>query len=348
MGLYELLETESPDYAVLSQCVDAARLYGGEGGARLTNAVLRKLSRREGLDAHFPDPAQDAMGYLSTWGSHPRWLIERWLSRWDETEVRALVEANNRIPTVYLRALDGDTERLTDALRREGRAPGLEVEGTGCLPLGDTEDLAGVLSSVGAFVQDPAGALVARAVAPQPGETVVDLCAAPGGKARALAAGGARVVAGDVSEVRMRLLRDSGSDIPTFVGDARHPPIRPCSTVLVDAPCTGTGTLGRHPDGRWRLTPEALHDLVALQRELLDAAREVVTPGGVLVYATCSLEPEENQDQILQFVARHPDFRLERPEGVDPARLDPSGNLEVLPQETGFDGAFAARLRRSS
>ena len=350
MGLYELTETESPDYAVLSQAVEAARLQGGEGGARLANAVLRKLSGRRDRDAGFPDWTRDPLGYLTTWGSHPSWLIERWLARWDASDVRRLVETNNRVPTVYVRARDGDAERLSQALARAGRTYGSEVAGTGCLPLNETEDLVDLLPRIDAFVQDPAGALVAKVVAPSPGDTVVDLCAAPGGKARALAAAGARVIAGDASEVRVRLMRDGpgGADIPAFVADARHPAVHPVSTILVDAPCTGTGTLGRHPDGRWRLSVQALEDLVALQREILDAAGGVVTPGGLLVYATCSLEPEENQDQIVQFLARHPDFSLERASGVDEAWLDPRGNLEVLPHKTGFDGAFAARLRRSS
>ena len=350
MGLFELLETDSPAYAVLSQSVDAARLHGGEGGARLTNAVLRKLSKPGVLDTHFGDPERDLAAYLSTWGSHPSWLIERWLSRWSKGEVRALVDANNRIPTVYLRASDGDVDRLKRALEAEGVAYGPEVTGTGCLPLSAPGDLARLLPAVGAFVQDPAGAWVAASVGAAAGDLIVDLCAAPGGKARALAAAGARVVAGDLSPARAALMKAGFADtgIPVFVGDGRHPPLRPGPCILLDAPCTGTGTLGRHPDGRWRLTPEMLQDLAILQADLLDAAARVVTSGGLLVYATCSLEPEENRDQIVQFLARHPDFSLEVPNHVDPALLDREGHLEVLPQKTGFDGAFAARLRRSS
>jgi 16S rRNA (cytosine967-C5)-methyltransferase len=129
------------------------------------------------------------------------------------------------------------------------------------------------------------------------------------------------------------------------VADGRRPPLRPLDVVLVDAPCTGTGTLRRHPDGRWRIGPRDLASLVRLQAELLDAAAELVTPGGLLVYSTCSLEPEENEEQVASFMARQRQFDLERgPELAVPAERD--GLLEVLPQVHGWDGAFAARLRR--
>lgn len=130
------------------------------------------------------------------------------------------------------------------------------------------------------------------------------------------------------------------------VADARHPPLTGMDGVLLDVPCTGTGTLARHPDGRWRISKESMEDMVRLQSEILDAGAEAVRPGGLLVYSTCALEPEENQGQVEAFLARRPDFVLEPSGAVPAAYLDGSGYLEVLPQRHGFDGAFAARMRR--
>jgi 16S rRNA (cytosine967-C5)-methyltransferase len=131
------------------------------------------------------------------------------------------------------------------------------------------------------------------------------------------------------------------------VADGRRPPVRSADVVLIDAPCTGTGTLRRHPDGRWRIGPGDLAALVQLQRELLDAAAALVPHGGLLVYSTCSLEPEENEEQVATFLARHRDFRLE-PGLPSLLGVRHDGTLQVLPQVHGWDGAFAARLRRAA
>lgn len=150
----------------------------------------------------------------------------------------------------------------------------------------------------------------------------------------------------------MRLVRDNaqrtGRRIGMVVADAARPPLRQVDVVLLDVPCTGTGTLRRHPDGRWRLFPRSVDKIVAVQRRMLDASAELVPPGGLLIYSTCSLEPEENAQQISAFLGRWPDFRLDATDAVSDGLRDAMGQLQVLPQETGFDGAFAARLRRAA
>ena len=153
-----------------------------------------------------------------------------------------------------------------------------------------------------------------------------------------------------IRRVRQNVRRVAAEDrVGLVVADARQPPFRPVDAVLIDAPCTGTGTFRRHPDGRWRIAPAALESLVVLQREILDAAAGLVRPGGVLVYATCSLEPEENEAQVRDFLERHADFELAPVEGaVDSALLTSEGSMQVLPQRHGVDGSFAARLRRRS
>ncbi|HUH12468.1 MAG TPA: RsmB/NOP family class I SAM-dependent RNA methyltransferase, partial [Longimicrobiales bacterium] len=159
------------------------------------------------------------------------------------------------------------------------------------------------------------------------------------------------VVAADLSVRRLGRVRENAGRLgPLRLGlvaaDARRPPLRPLEGVLVDAPCTGTGTLRRHPDGKWRLTPRDLEALATLQAEILRGAAEVVQAGGVLVYATCSLEAEENETQVERFLEEHPEFRLESGPAPAAGTVDASGYLRVLPQAHGSDGAFAARMVR--
>lgn len=352
LGLYQLLEMGSvPPYAAISQSVELARHAGAGRAAGLVNGVLQAVHRERDRLA-FPDPA-DAAAYLSSWGSHPEWLVERWLARWGAEETGRLVEANNTRPELYLRAVGVTRE---EALRR------LEVAGVPATPVELSPDSlrveppAGVgdaLAAVPAVVQDPAAALVVRFAAIQPGERVLDLCAAPGGKAIGAADAGAFVAAADISLRRLRRLRENverlglAGSIGLVQADGRAPPFRAADVVLLDAPCTGTGTLRRHPDGRWRVDAGELSALVDLQRALLIAAVPLVRRGGVLVYSTCSLEPEENEERVRELLAELPGFRNDPVEGaVSPSLLTEEGFLSVLPQRHGFDGAFAARLRR--
>src|SRR5690606_5316378 len=221
---------------------------------------------------------------------------------------RALVEANNSRPELYIRPVRVPVD---EALRRL-RGAGIDAEPVPFAPdalrIAPPAGAREVLAEVPAVVQDPAAALVVRYAAVPDGAVVADLCAAPGGKAVALAEHARYVVAADVSYSRMERVRENaerigGLPIGLLVSDARWPAVREADLVLVDVPCTGTGTLRRHPDGKWRLQPADLSALVELQREILDAAASIVRPGGILVYSTCSLEREENEDQVEAFLA---------------------------------------------
>jgi 16S rRNA (cytosine967-C5)-methyltransferase len=212
------------------------------------------------------------------------------------------------------------------------------------------------MRAVPAVVQDPAAALVASYADPGPEARVADLCAAPGGKTLALAARGNVVLAADRSIERLRLVsenvdrvREQGRRpvrVSTVQADALAPAVSRPDMLLLDVPCTGTGTLRRNPDIRWKLTPDRLDEMAALQGRMLDVCADVVPSGGVLVYATCSLEPEENEKQIEAFMVRRPDFQMDPGAGVDVEFLNDGGYLYLMPQVHGFDGAFAARLRR--
>ena len=359
LGMYQILYMDGvPEYAAVSQTVDLARLSGGKGAAGFVNAIMRATVRERPGEEHFPDFTSDPAGFLSTWGSHPRWIVERWLGRWPAEQVRWLVEANNEVPSIYLRCLRDTPEEAAKILVDAGFEAESAGSGTGCVVLlggSSPVDAMGVVPSV---VQDPAAALVVPYADPGPDDRVADLCAAPGGKAMALAARGNVVVAADRSLERLRLVRGNlrrlaarpwkGSSFRVSLvwADALAPVVEGVDMVLLDVPCTGTGTFRRNPDARWKLTPERLDELIELQGCILETCANVVPSGGRVVYSTCSLEPEENEDRTAAFLERHQEFVLEPSSGVNEVYLDGHGQLYVLPQACGFDGAFAARLRK--
>ncbi len=352
LGAYQLLELDRvPDYAAVNDSVEAAKASGGRGAASLVNAVLRRVSRERSALRPFPGPEDDPVGYLVTWGSHPRWMIERWLARAPLDEVERLVAYDNSRPAIYLSVV-APREQAMERLR----AAGMTAEPVELVPDSlrlESSDLPRALDLVRAVVQDPAAASVVDYMALDREGPVIDLCAAPGGKATLLAARGYEVWAFDVSRPRLGRLLENRERLDlkllhVALADSTRPPVSGVEVVLLDAPCTGTGTLARHPDGRWRIEASDIELAVESQRRLLDAAAEVVAPGGLLVYATCSLEPEENEEQVEAFLERHEDYGLEPPKdgSVASELLGPTGELRVLPQSHGMDGAYAARLRR--
>jgi len=273
------------------------------------------------------------------------------LARWSFRDVRALVEQNNRRPRQYLVPLGIDVDEAARSLAHRGMRSERVGGGTRCLRLGEGVTPSAALEVLPqALIQDPAAHLVVLYGDVPEGTKVADLCAAPGSKAIAVADRADSIWAADRSEVRLRMVRENarrtGRLMGFVVADARHPPFRGVDVVLLDAPCTGTGTLQRHPDARWRLRASSLGDLVNLQREMMDAGASVVPPGGILLYSTCSLENEENEDQVAAFLRRHQDFVIEATGAVPERYTDALGCLVIKPQDTGFDGAFAARLRR--
>jgi len=341
LGAYELLEMGSvPDFAAVSQAVGLAREVGGAKAAGLVNAVLRALAAEGGGQDRFPAFGKDPVAHLSTWGSHPRWLVERWVERWGPEGAREVVEAGNRIPDLFLRPIEKSREEAIDDLRGRGilAAPGPEGTQTVRLPAG--VDPTAALRATRGIIQDPAASSVVEFIGDVSGATVADLCAAPGGKGVALAGIGARVVGADLAHRRLLRMRDAlrrlGLAERLVVARAEAPPFVEMDVVLVDAPCSGTGTLARHPDARWRLSPRDPEKLAGVQGRILAGASRCVRPGGRLVYATCTLESEENEGVVETFLGSHPGFAFEAA----------SDSLGILPGEIGTDGAFAARMRR--
>jgi len=369
LGLYELLYLDgSPDYAVVADAVELAKARGGRGHG-LVNAVLRRAAR-EGRPALLGqlsdrDPRAAAVAH-----SHPEWIAHLWWEALGPEQARALMARDNEPAELALRANALVCEagelaaRLGVATHRDERIPE-------ALVLDEPLDLHGSpLWSEGAFTaQSRAAMLVARTVAPQPGEAVLDLCAAPGGKSTHLAAlmgDEGSVVAVEANPRRARALeltarRMRARSIRVEVGDARLPRTgERYDRVLVDPPCSGLGTLQARPDLRWRASLTAIEEMNQTQFRILDSGAQALRPGGVLVYSTCTISPIENERLVASFLARHPDFQLDDlasempdlallPNGAgEPAQLPAGGSaVMTLPHRDGTAGFFIARMRRT-
>ena len=342
LGAAQVLYMDVPAHAAVSVSVQQAsganetRPYKG-----LINAILRGLAT-DGAPAAAPE------------ASAPPWLLARWRAAYGDSVARSIAEAIAEEPPTDLTLRAEADDALVQALRAE-RLP------TGGLrtPLkGEVADWPGFADGAW-WVQDAAAALPARLLAVQAGQSVLDLCAAPGGKTLQLAASGARVTALDRSAARLKRLRENldrtclSAEVVVADACAWSDP-RLFDAVLLDAPCSATGTFRRHPDVLWAARPGDIAKLVALQSRLLDAAAPRVRPGGRLVYCVCSLEPEEGEAQALAFLQREPGFSIEpvaSGEAGAPARaLTPRGFVRLLPgaaePELGGDGFFMARFVR--
>ncbi|MSP94456.1 MAG: methyltransferase domain-containing protein [Alphaproteobacteria bacterium] len=342
-GAAELLFLDVAPHAT----VDAAnRLAESDSKAvhfkSLINAVLRRVAREgAGIVA-----SQDAGLNV------PDWLWQRWQAHYGEADARAIAAAHTRIPPLDL-TLKSPDDPCTD-LSGNRLAPGrMRLEHAGRI-----EELPG-FGDGRWWVQDFAASLPARLLGDVTGKAVLDLCAAPGGKTLQLAAAGADVTAIDLSRERLALIEENLKrvhlDAKLVVADARDwRPATPAPFVLLDAPCTATGTIRRHPDLPWLKEAADLQICESLQGELLEAAAEMTVPGGLLVYAVCSLEPEEGEERIAAFLHKRTDFAREKvkeEEVFDSQLLTEAGDLKALPSfwpdKGGMDGFFAARLRRS-
>jgi 16S rRNA (cytosine967-C5)-methyltransferase len=349
VGLYELLYLRgAPDYAVVADTVELAKT-GARGGHGLVNAVLRRAAR-EGPDALLAalsdaNPEQAAIKH-----SHPEWIARLWWDALGAEDTRALMAADNEPLEVALRAntlvnnADDLATRLPVRTHRDHQIPE-------ALVLEEPFDIHGSeLWQTGAFhAQSRAAMQVARTLEPAPGERVLDLCAAPGGKSTHLAAlmhGQGLVHAVERNTRRAGTLvrtaqRLHATNVIVDVADAEHfsltgrdQPMAAFDRVLVDPPCSGLGTLQARADLRWRVSPQAVHEMVAVQSEILAAGADALRPGGMLVYSTCTISTNENEHLIADFLDSHTDFDL-------------AGATVTLPHRDHTAGFYIARLRKS-
>ncbi len=362
LGTYQIVCLERmPNSAVVNESVELARARDLARAASFVNAVLRQVCRRsEAGSLSFPKLHDDPLGHLVQWGSLPDWLAERWLQQFGPGRAAALAEACTRAPPRTIRVSAGfDRDATASRLRgRPTRYAPSGVTGLGRDPVADPGFLRGEFT-----VQDEASQLVPLLLDAQPGQTVVDCCAAPGTKSVQLAeqvGPKGEVIALELHPSRLSLIhRAAGrlglSNLRVLPRDAakgfdlqgklRFP------GILVDAPCSGLGTLRRNPDARWRLRPEEIERGARRGLAILSSAARYVENGGALVYSVCTFTPEETTGVIAGFLGSHPDFRIDDPRPyLSPAAaelVDEANALVTLPQEHGCDGFWAVRLVRA-
>ena len=360
IGLYDLLIRQAPPHAAVGEAVEVAKRVIRPGAGGLVNGILRAVLRAYD-GGRLPTPATGNLVHdLAVRHSHPNWLVRRWLERFGKEQAERLLVHDNAPPRYALRV--NTHKHRVDDFRADLDALGVSHAASPYLDeFVRVERLQPVLRA-GWFeqgrcaVQDEAAGLVVRLLDPQPGETIRDVCAAPGGKALYAAlrmSGEGQVLATDANRKRAGLVRTSAAAHGLDVVEAATADARnlhgAADRVLLDAPCTGTGVLAKRADLRWQRAEADLADLTRLQDDLLDASAALVHPGGLLVYSTCSLEAEENQERIAAFLARTEGFELESAEGfVPPTFIDEAGAYSALPHVHDTDGAFAVRLRRVS
>jgi 16S rRNA (cytosine967-C5)-methyltransferase len=349
--------TRVADFAAVNDAVTLARRPDKPGVDRFVNAVLRSFARR----GEEPRPPADPVEALAVRWSHPTWLVARWIARYGEDEAVALMRAMNERPPLTLRAntLRTTREALAERLRTEQR---VDTRPTPAAPEGVEITHGGAPGAWPAFgdgwfaVQDEASMLVSHLLAPGPGDTVADVCAAPGTKTTHLAQlmeNRGRILAFDPHPARLARVPDAAARLGVTIVETTDGAVETlaaqfagaCDAVLVDAPCSNLGVLRRNPEVKWRRAGDDIAGSAWRQRTILGAAATMVKPGGRLVYATCSLEPEENDEVARWLLASRSDLTIDPPADF-PIPLDAEGFLRCRPQTHGTDGFTAIRFRR--
>ncbi len=356
-GVYQMRFMDSvPDFAAVNESVDIAGRHAGRGASGLVNAILRRFGR-EG-EPPFPD---DPVKSCALEFSHPEWLVRRWTDVFGIDQATEICRAGNEKHSVMLRT-------ARHRISADELVERFSTEGFEAVPVETMPGFFSIVEATGLFtstvfreglftVQDPSAAMAVKLLDPGPDDIVLDLCSAPGGKTTFCAEmmdDKGTVTAVDVNASRLGLVQESAdrlglNSIRCVEGDAlsyRDKEQETFTKVLLDAPCSGTGVLGKRLDMRWRVQEEDMARLAAVQGEMLDHAAGLVAEGGTLVYSTCTLEHEENEDQILAFLERHSNFEL----AVDDSFADYSidNGYRILPQMMNGSGAFAAKLRKKN
>ena len=362
-GLYQLLFTNRiPDFAVVDEAVEITKKTN-PAGSGLVNAILRNaIRRRDGIV--YPDIKEDPAYHISVFHSHPLWMVRKWIETFGVEETSMLCKANNEIPPVVLRTntLKTNREKLIDECSRQG----MEIKATGFSPDGLIASHPAIPVREMAFykaghiqIQDEASQLISRLVDPKPGEDVLDVCAGTGGKTTHLAAimnNRGRITALDIGEKKITALRKNAArlgatNIDTRIGDAREMPGEPFygsfDRILVDAPCTGLGTLRRNPEIKWRTTEGDPKKFSVLQKAIMASAARYLKKGGFLIYSTCTIATEENEEVVADFMVHHRDFIcIHPPDAINPCLVDDRGYFRSYPHKHGTDGFFGAVLTK--
>jgi 16S rRNA (cytosine967-C5)-methyltransferase len=361
VALYQILFLDRiPHAAAVNEGVEFIKRIRGDKPAGLVNAVLRNIIRNvEGI--RYPDPAEDEVQYLAVFYSHPHWMVKRWLRRYGREETERLMVANNERPSMALRInrLKVDPAVFKTSLTEQ------QIQFSSSTYLQHFVRVK-TLSRIGQMdlfrrgmftIQDESAALPCQLLGARPGDRVIDLCAAPGGKTTNIAEmmnNDGVIIALDKYEAKLAMIKAAAErlglrNVQLRATDAMTYEDAPADRVLLDAPCSGLGTLAKKPDMKWKRDQLDIVKLAATQRAMLENAGRLLKPGGVLVYSTCTIEPEENEDLVTAFLTDHPEFRID-PAGqfVHSDLVAPQGWVATLPHKHGMDGSFAVRLVKST
>lgn len=362
VALYQILFLDKvPDYAAVNEAVEFVKKLQGQKPADLTNAVLRNIIRSKD-SIRYPDPSEDLAAYFSAYYSHPLWLVKRWVNRFGKEETEKLLISNNNKPSLTLRINNLVTK--SDELKFLLDKVELKYTGGKYLPefirmsalsnISDWEYFAKGYFSI----QDESTGFPIKLLDVKPGMRVLDLCAAPGGKTAFLAdvmENTGEIIALDRFESRLKILQKNlnrlkVTNVKTLTIDANEfEDEAGFDRILVDAPCSGLGTLTKKPDLKWKKDLGDIRKIVNIQYELLLKGASLLKVGGSLVYSTCTIEPEENSEVIKKFLAEHPDFKLVNAGDIFQKDLvDENGFIQTLPHVHGIDGSFAAKLVRTN
>jgi 16S rRNA (cytosine967-C5)-methyltransferase len=357
VALYQILFlSKIPHAAAVNEAVEFVKKIRGQKAANLVNAVLRNIIRNLNK-LPTPDHETDPVQYLSIMYSHPSWMVKRWVDRYGLYETEQLLSANNERPMIVVRAntlkitADELVKLFEERNIRNTRSKYLE----NFIKVGHLSGIYNLdLFEKGYFsVQDESSGLVVKLLDPKPGETVIDLCSAPGGKTTfigELMKNQGKIIAVDKYEHRLNLVKQScerlGVENVEFIPkDALEVDVEPADKVLVDAPCSGLGVIQKKPDIKWQRELSDIRNLAKTQIELLEKASKLVKNGGVIVYSTCTIEPEENIEVVKEFLSRHPEFKIDDARNYLPSDIvNGEGCMETYPHKHDMDGGFAVRL----
>ncbi len=360
VALYQIMFLEKvPDYAAVNEAVEFIKKLQGQKPADLTNAILRNIIRSKD-SIRYPDPEEDLLGYLAAYYSHPGWLVKRWLNRYSREFTEELLKANNNKPHLIIRfnSLATTKEELLKLL------DSVELKYKDGKYLSDFIRLANLSNisdweyfSKGYFsIQDESTGLPVTLLDVKPEMRVLDLCSAPGGKTgymSALMNNTGEIYALDKYESRLKIVRKNlgrlhvenvkyvESDALEFVDTQLF------DRVLIDAPCSGLGTLTKKPDLKWKRELMDIKNLSDLQAKLIKKGAELLKVGGVMVYSTCTIEPDENFEIVKKFLFENTNYKLESAKGiVDDSLIDENGCIQAYPHIHQIDGSFAAKIIR--
>lgn len=361
ISLYQIKFLDKiPQYAAVSEGVQIAKEAGGQPWGKLVNGVLRNYLRSRDL-INFPSIENDPVSAISVEHSHPKWLVQRWLDRYGLERTIRFCEHNNRRPEISLRT---NLRKITRAaLLKELETSGLQPEPSkyfdDFIKVSKPRNLAELPSfQNGLFaIQDESTALATHLLAPKKGDTVLDMCAAPGGKTchiGQLVGDEGKVVAVDIKADRLNLLKENLTrlglkSIQPLVGNAAEIDLPKVDKILLDAPCSGLGVLSKRADLRWKRKPQDIFNIRIIQKKILENAARLLKRDGALVYSTCTLEPEENEELIEEFLKEHSNFQVDPDsDSVDQTFSMSENYWASIPYEHKMDGVFAVKLVKSN